>query len=398
MEGFEEDRERGRLSELRRAAASAETAPLCSVVIPTFNGRDLLERCLASLARRRPADPGITFEIVVSDDGSTDGTAEWLAEAHPGVRLVRSHKNGGFCAAANAGIAAARGHFIQLLNNDTEVARGWIEAGLTLFADPTVGSVAPLVVVRSDPRRVDSAGDSYSIAGWPVKRGHGQPSGLFTSRPIEEVFGASGSSAFYRADVLKRLGGFDPLYGSYYEDVDLAFRLRWAGYRCLFAPCCLVYHDISASYDHRSPALQRRMSRNAELLFWTNLPARLLVLAILPHLALLLAQVLWRAARGRLRPFLLGKVDAARAWREILSRRKDRAALASKALSRPHFGIKAGSLRDVRNHFRRPEEASAKKPRNQSTSSTNRTEKVRLVRAPFPSARTNRFRLADSRR
>jgi GT2 family glycosyltransferase len=365
VERLEAAREEALLSELRRAGAASLPVPLCSVVIPTFNGRELLKRCLASLTRRRPADPDITFEIVVSDDASTDGTAEWLASAYPSVRLVRSPTNGGFCAAANAGIAAARGRFIQLLNNDTEVARGWIEAGLSLFSDPTVGSVAPLVVVRSDPRRVDSAGDSYSLAGWPTKRGHGQPAGLFTSRAVEEVFGASGSSAFYRADVLKGLGGFDSLYGSYYEDVDLAFRLRWAGYRCLFAPCSLIYHDVSASYDHRSPSLQRRMSRNAELLFWTNLPGRLLVLAIVPHLVLLIVQALWRAARGRLRPFLLGKVDAARSWRDIRSRRRDRRALASKALSRPHFGIKAGSLRDVRNHFRRPEETSAKKPRPQ---------------------------------
>jgi GT2 family glycosyltransferase len=329
------------------------------VVIPTYNGRALLKRCLASLKQNRPADPSITIEIVVSDDGSTDGTSTWLAEAHPDVRLVRSHENSGFCAAANAGIAAARGHFIQLLNNDTEVARGWIEAGLSLFADPAVGSVAPLVLVRSDSRRVDSAGDCYSVAGWPVKRGHGQPSGLFTSRPVEEVFGASGSSAFYRADVLKRLGGFDALYGSYYEDVDLAFRLRWAGYRCLFAPCCLIYHDVSASYDHKSKGLQRRMSRNAELLFWTNLPAPLLTLAILPHLVLLLTQALWRAARLRLRPFLLGKLDAARAWREILARRRERARLFHAALYRPHFHLSAGSLSDVSNHFRRPKEALA---------------------------------------
>jgi GT2 family glycosyltransferase len=363
VERLEAAREEALLSELRRAGASSESVPLCSVVIPTYNGRELLERCLASLVRRRPADPAITFEIVVSDDASTDGTAQWLAEAYPSVRLVRSQINGGFCAAANAGIAAARGRFIQLLNNDTEVARGWIEAGLTLFADPTVGSVAPLVVVRSDPRRVDSAGDSFSLAGWPTKRGHGRPAGLFTSRPVEEVFGASGSSAFYRADVLKALGGFDSLYGSYYEDVDLAFRFRWAGYRCLFAPCSLIYHDISASYDHQSASLQRRMSRNAELLFWTNLPGRLLTLAIVPHLGLLIVQVLWRAARGRLSPFLIGKVDAARSWREILSRRRDRRALARKAISQPHFRIKAGSLRDMRNHFRRPEETSAKKPR-----------------------------------
>jgi GT2 family glycosyltransferase len=362
VEGFEDDWQSDWVSRRRPKAVAAERAPLCSVVIPTYNGRDLLKRCLASLARRRPTDPEITFEIVVSDDGSTDGTAGWLATAHPAVRLARSETNNGFCAAANSGIAAARGRFIQLLNNDAEVAQGWLEAGLSLFSDPTVGSVAPLVVVRSEPRRVDSAGDCYSLAGWPTKRGHGQPSGLFTGRPVEEVFGASGSSAFYRADVLKQLGGFDALYGSYYEDVDLAFRLRWAGYRCLFAPCCLIYHDVSASYDHRSPGLQRRMSRNAELLFWTNLPAGLLALAILPHLALLTAQALWRAARGRLRPFVLGKIDAVRCWREILARRRERAALARHALTRPHFRITTGSLREVSNHLKRPRETSASKP------------------------------------
>ena len=86
------------------------------------------------------------------------------------------------------GIAAADGRFIQLLNNDTEVTAGWIEAGLAPFSDPTVGSVAPLVLVRSDPGRVDSAGDSYSLAGWPTKRGHGQPSGIFASRAIGRGF------------------------------------------------------------------------------------------------------------------------------------------------------------------------------------------------------------------
>ena len=184
---------------------------------------------------------------------------------HPDVQVIRAERNGGFCAAANAGIAAARGRFIQLLNNDTEVSAGWIESAITLFTDPSVGSVAPLVRVRRDPARVDSAGDSYNLFGRPAKRGHGQPARLFAGRAVEEVFGASGSSAFYRADVLKRLGGYDSLYGSYYEDVDLAFRLRWAGYRCLFAPACVIFHDVSATYDHRSPALQRRMSRNAEL-------------------------------------------------------------------------------------------------------------------------------------
>src|SRR5438067_1411909 len=248
------------------------SGPVCSIVIPTYNGRELLNRCLASIERHRPIDREWPIEVVVVDDASSDGTAEWLVHAHPDVRLVRRQRNGGFCAAANAGLAAARGGFIQLLNNDTEVTPGWVEAGLAPFTDPTVGSVAPLVLVRSDRTRVDSAGDSYSWVGWPTKRGHGQPAARWLARPVEEVFGASGSSAFYRAEALRRAGGLDPLFGSYYEDIDLAFRLRWAGYRCIFTPHCRIRHEVSATYDHGSPALQRRMARNAELVFWSNLP------------------------------------------------------------------------------------------------------------------------------
>jgi O-antigen biosynthesis protein len=339
--------------------AYIKPTPLCSVVIPTYNGRALLERCLESIAQHRPSAPSHSIEVIVADDASTDGTSQWLAHAHPEVQVVGLERNGGFCAAANAGIAAARGRFIQLLNNDTEVTEGWIEAGLEPFSDPTVASVAPLVLVRSDPRRIDSAGDSYALTGWPTKRGHGQPRELFEARLPEEVFGASGSSAFYRTAALHRVGGFDPLFGSYYEDIDLAFRLRWAGYRSLFAPQCVIHHDVSATYDHGSPALQRRMARNAEIVFWANMPRGLLTLALLPHLAFLTLQMAWRLARGRLRPFLLGKGDARRAWREIRVRRKSRSELARKAVAAPHFSVDAGSFQDVRNHLKRPVESSS---------------------------------------
>ncbi len=294
----------------------SESAPVCSLVIPTYNGWKLLSRCLASIAQNRPwpCDAGRAIEIVVADDGSTDGTAAMIERFYPDVRLVPLERNSGFCAAANAGLSAARGRFIQLLNNDTEVAPGWIEAGLAPFDDPTVGAVAPLVLVRSDPKRVDSAGDSYALVGWATKRGHGEPADRWEGRPVEEVFGASGSSAFYRAEALRRAGKLDPFLGSYYEDTDLAFRLRWAGYRCVFTPGCVVYHDISATYDHGSRALQRRMARNAEFVFWANLPAALLAAALIPHLGFVAIQALWRLVRGRLGPFLLGKCDAMGAW------------------------------------------------------------------------------------
>ena len=329
--------------------------PACSVVIPSYNGRSLLETCLASIARHRPSD--VPIEVIVADDASSDDTPDWIADAHPDVRLVRLGRNAGFCGAANAGIEAARGTFIQLLNNDTEVTPAWIEAGLAPFADPRVGSVAPLVLVRSDPARVDSAGDTYAAFGWPSKRGHGQPSRLWADRPADRVFGASGSSAFYRGDALRSVGAFDPSFGSYYEDVDLAFRLRWAGYDCAFAPDCKILHDLSASYDHDDPTLQRRMARNAEILFWSNLPLPWLAAAALPHAAFTVAQGLWRLVRGRHRPFVGGKLDALRQWRTLRGRRRARADLARSSVARPHFPLAIAPIGDARNHLKRPKEA-----------------------------------------
>src|SRR5262249_47194959 len=115
-------------------------------------------------------------------------------------------------------------------------------------------------------------------------------------------------------------------------------------------------HDISATNDHRSAALQRRISRNAELVFWWNLPARSLLLAAIPHCAFVTAQAAWRLARGRLRPFLAGKVDAARLVREVLARRRRRPDLPHPAIARPHSPLTAGSLGDVRHPLRRPRE------------------------------------------
>jgi GT2 family glycosyltransferase len=361
VDGFQTGREAGGLTRSAIPILDPDVdAPVCSIVIPTYNGRGLVARCLASIARNQPTAGQTSIEVIVSDDGSTDSTADWLRFVHPGVRVVRRAENGGFCAACNAGIAAARGRFIQVLNNDTEVTAGWVDAGLAPFADETVGSVAPLVLVRSQPERVDSAGDSYALAGWPAKRGHGQPAQLFASRPFEEVFGASGSSAFYRAEALRLAGGFDAFLGSYYEDIDLAFRLRWSGYRCVFAAGCVIHHDVSSTYDHKSPALQRRMARNAEIVFWSNLPRPALAMGFFPHLAFLTAQGIWRLVRGRLSPFLQGKYDAAAAWPAIKARRANRAELARKAIGRPHFAIGSGLLQDVRNHLNRPVEQSSK--------------------------------------
>jgi GT2 family glycosyltransferase len=354
LETFSIPETRGAVNHRHPKGGGGDRNVLCSIVIPSYNGRTLLETCLESVFAHLPDDRTLSAEIIVVDDGSTDGTAEWLATSFPQVRVIRRERNGGFCAAANAGLAAARGQFIQLLNNDTEVRPGWLQAGLAPFADPTVGSVAPLVLVRSEPNRVDSAGDSYTLAGWPTKRGHGEPASRWTLRTEEEVFAASGSSAFYRAAAIGKVGGFDPLLGSYYEDIDLGFRLRWAGYRCIYSPRCQVLHEISATYNHARPGLQRRIARNAELVFWSNLPTGKLATAILPHTALLLAQAGWRMVRLKFIPFFLGKVDAVRCIQDIRNRRKLRADFARTATAPVHFPLGLGSPGDLLNHLRRP--------------------------------------------
>jgi GT2 family glycosyltransferase len=299
--------------------------PAVSIVIPTYNGRALLERCLESLARHAPV--GLRVEVIVADDASTDGTAGWLCAAWPEVVLVASAENRGFAATANAGIALARAPIVQMLNNDTEVCAGWLTAGLEPFADPRTGSVAPLVLLRSDPAVVDSAGDVLTLYGRAYKRGRGQPAARGASRPAEVVPGASASAAFYRADALRAVGGFDVDYGSYFEDVDLACRLRWAGYRCLYVPRCRVLHDVSATFDHGSHALQRRLSRNAEYLFWSNATAGGLALGLLPHVLYLLGQAVLRAGRGGLPAFLRGKAEALAVAGRIAAKRRQRRAL-----------------------------------------------------------------------
>jgi GT2 family glycosyltransferase len=257
----------------------------------------------------RYAPPGA--EVLVVDDASPGGTATEAARAFAGVRVVRLNKHGGFCVAVNAGVRAARGEIVELLNDDTEVTAGWAEAALAAFADPAVAAVAPLVLwgpPDGQAPRVDSAGDCYFVGGIAGKRGHGAALGAEHLRP-GPVFGASASSAFYRRDVLLAVGGFPEEFGAYFEDVDLAFRLHWAGYRAHYEPASRVWHRVSASHGRRpSRRLLEQQARNEERVFWRNLPRAALWRALPWHLAVLAAKAWQRWRDGGLAPFLSGRL------------------------------------------------------------------------------------------
>ncbi len=232
----------------------------------------------------------------------------------PAVEVIALAANQGFVAAANEGIRHARGAVIELLNNDTEVCAGWAEPCLRWFADPTIGSVAPLVLKMERPDVIDSAGMDYHLCGWAFNRGLNRRRGSAYDVPCE-VFGPSGSAGFYRRAALARAGLLLPELGAYFEDTDLAFRLRWAGFRCMFEPAGQVLHQGSATYGQAGPRVTHLISRNEELVFWMNLPLPMLVFAVLPHVAFFGVRLLRKLPTARLLPFLAGKWEALAGWR-----------------------------------------------------------------------------------
>jgi GT2 family glycosyltransferase len=271
------------------------------------------------------------------DDGSPRATASAVAAEFADIRIVRLPKQSGFCVAVNTGIRSATNPIIELLNDDTEVCAGWANAALAWFEQPNVGAVAPLVLCRPGGdiglARIDSAGDRYYCGGVAGKRERGQ---LLKESHLQarKVFGASGSTGFYRRDVVIRVGCFPESFGAYFEDVDLAFRLHRAGYDVIHEPASRVLHHVSASHGRTHPALLEQQSRNEERVFWRNLPTGALLRFLPAHLAVLAAKTVRRLREGNLFPFVRGRIDAWREWQAHLQYRRLVAQLGNSASTR----------------------------------------------------------------
>jgi GT2 family glycosyltransferase len=286
-----------------------------SIVIPSHSRPDLLRLCLQSVRAHAPA----SAQVIVVDDGSKDGAVSRAADEFPNTHVIRHERPRGFAVAANRGIAAATGTIVELLNDDTQVTEGWAESALAHFADATVAAVAPLVFQgpRSGSPLIDSAGDDYDLGGFAYKRGRGQPMSEQFAKACE-VFGASASSAFYRADVLRTVGGFPEDFGAYFEDIDLAWRIGWAGYRTMYEPRSIVWHQVGSSY-RKSRTLMERQSQNEERVFWRNVPN--IWRAMPRHGMVLLGKAIRRMREGVFVPWAIGRARAISELPGILSER-----------------------------------------------------------------------------
>ncbi len=227
-------------------------APRVSIVIPVYNKIAYTLACLRSLAEHAATTP---FEVIVVDDGSSDATAQRLA-AIDGIRVLRNPQNLGFIGSCNAGAELARGDYVLFLNNDTVVTAGWLEALLQcLLTAPDAGLVGAKLVYP-DGRLQEAGGIVFDDAsGWNYGRFEDPADPRYCFR--REVDYCSGAAILLRRDLFERLGRFDRRYTpAYYEDTDLAFAVRDAGFKVYVEPAAVVVHfeGITSGTDTSSGA------------------------------------------------------------------------------------------------------------------------------------------------
>jgi GT2 family glycosyltransferase len=294
------------------------TSPDVSVIVLNHNGRRWLSGCLDAVAAQAGAP---TFETLLVDNRSTDGSPDFVRQEFPAVRVVELDTNLGFAAGNNAGARTARGRFLVFLNNDTIVAADWLARLVAAVDGSSPFAIATSRIVRlDDPSTVDSAGDGYLRAGGAYKHGHGRPAdGYGVSR---EVFGACGAAFIVRRDVFDELGGFDESFFMVYEDVDLSYRARLRGYRCWYAADAVVRHAGSATLGRLSPDAVYYGQRNLEWTWIKNTPARLLWRTLPGHALYSVTGLAHYAKTGRLGPALRGKLAALAGLPTVLRSRR----------------------------------------------------------------------------
>ena len=253
---------------------------MVTIIIPNYNGYAFLKDCLEALK------PQINekVHVLVVDNGSTDESVSFLKNCDE-VDTLFLEENTGFCGAVNAGIKASAAKYVILLNNDTKVLPGYVEALIeAMEQDETIFSGSARMLQMHAPEWIDDAGDEYCALGWAFARGKGKPAAEYEE--AAEVFAACGGAGIYRREVFDKIGCFDDQHFAYLEDIDIGYRARIYGYRNVYVPKAMVLHVGSGSSGSRHNAFKVKLSsRNSVYLPWKNMPLIQIVLNA-PFLAL----------------------------------------------------------------------------------------------------------------
>lgn len=295
------------------------TAPRVCIVVPNWNGAGFIAECVASLlAQNHPAD------VIVVDNASADASVDIIKSQFPKVTLLENPKNLGFAGGVNTGIRYALDKnygAVALFNNDAVADTSWLkELMAVLQSDVSIGIVTSKLL-DIDKKRIDSTGDMYSNWGLPFPRGRGEPvSKKFDTATV--VFGASGGASVYRAAMLREVGLFDEDFFAYLEDVDLSFRAQLRGWQVRFAPKAEAYHRIGATSGKIKGFVTYHTLKNLPLLFWKNMPKRLVPSVWIRLMFAYNLFILRAIARGQIWPAIKGPLRALWLWPKKLRERK----------------------------------------------------------------------------
>lgn len=296
-------------------------SPLLSLVIVCWNSGKHLPRCLESLSRQTFRD----FETIVVDNGSSDDSITMLEARYPAIeiRVERLAENLGFSAANNIGARLARGKWLVLLNADAFPKPGWLAELVTASeSNPAFTTFSSRQLQAGNPNILDGAGDAYHVSGMAWRIGLGYPSDRYGLQSTE-IFSPCAAAAMYLREAFLEVGGFDEDFFSYFEDVDLGFRLQLRGHRCLYVPQAEVEHIGSSTFGERSDFAFYHSHRNLVWTYIKNMPSKLFWLHLPEHIAANLIYVFYYSLRGRGKVLLKAKIDALAGLAKVLNKRKE---------------------------------------------------------------------------
>ncbi len=241
-----------------------------TVVIPNYNGIRFLNDCLTAIYAQEPDTP--SFQVVVVDNGSEDGSAEEAEQNFPQAQVIKLPENTGFDHAVNVGIEVSASPYVILLNNDTKVMPGFIKSLYhAIEKDEKIFSVSAKMLMWDNPMLLDDAGDRYCVLGWAYARGKGKPAADYGEAC--KVFSACAGAAIYRKSVFEEIGLFDEEHFAYLEDLDIGYRALLYGYENYYEPKAEVIHYGSASSGSRYNEFKTVLAAaNSVYVIWKNMP------------------------------------------------------------------------------------------------------------------------------
>lgn len=289
---------------------------MISVIVVNFNGQRFLDSCISSLLAQSYTD----FEIILVDNGSADGSVDFVRSAYPSVRIIENTENRGFAGGVNDGIRDSGSDYILTLNNDIIADRGFLEELVKpMDANPLVGMCAAKMLFPDG--RINSTGICISRSGAAWDRGiFEEDKGQYGNE--EEVFGPCGGAALFRKKMLDEIGLFDEDFFLFMEDVDLAFRARLAGWKCMYVPEAKVIHFHGGTAGFRSDLSIYYGNRNNVWHVIKNFPLKKLFFYSPWIIGRNCAIIPYYIAKGNGRAIILAKIDALLGIRIMLRKRK----------------------------------------------------------------------------